>query len=177
MRRQGRRPQINRIPGQEFGLAVELEKLPSAAAEPAEAAAAEGCVSDLTGVEWVCIHPDDSIGEGESFGTSVTRYMNANDPQRLIGPFAVAGVPIGDACPDCVYTWSKASGPTVQGFHWSQAGSVLMIYLPISSGGTSPSTVTYGGSTQTFTFTLTVDCPDSGQSGVVGILTFVIELE
>lgn len=175
MRRHGKQPGIGVIPGQEFGLNIELKKIqpePITIEEPA--AAGGSCVSDITGVVW----KDISISRGPdpnnppSLGTSVQRELGPTSG-RPLGPWELAGVPIGDICPDCTLTWSLTSGPGLIDPIWSQAGNTLVVVAAPLIGVVTLYVISAG----TYVWTLSVDCPDSGQSGTVGTLTLIANQE
>ena len=123
-----------------------------------------GCISDITGVEWI------NAITGTPVGTSVAKFTSFSTDRPLGSGWSHVGVPIGDVCPDCELIWSGGPGEGGSGLAYQFIGGHVIV-VPGLLGNS-----TVGGAIQedTWTFTLTVNCPESGQTGVVGSLTYTV---
>lgn len=159
-------PGITDVTGRDNALDIRLnDVIPQA---PAEQIISGGCVSNITGVTWL----DASINVTDhhnptDLGITEQRVISATS-QRPLGPWSMVGIPIGDICPDCVLTWALTNPTGSPSIYWQATGGLLFVGSGLPTGLTTSGAVTPD---VTFIWTLSVNCPDSGQSGTVGTLT------
>lgn len=164
----GNPPDSRVIPGYDDGLSVRLnDGQPEQAQEVIETAGP--CVSNITGVNWFDASSQSVGTNPTSLGVYVERDTFDTN-HRPLGPFALIGMPVGDICPDCVLDWQLTTSPVGYTLYWIDAGRGIYVSEALATGFVSATAVTEG----TYIWTLSVNCPDSGQSGVVGTLELLI---
>ena len=107
MRRHGRQPGVNRIPGQQFGLNLALKKQNRPEPEETDEETAPDCICDVTGVRWN--NPSTGV-----FDTTSRTIDLSNLPTAANYPRAAL---VGDTCPG-----ADLSGITTS---WSSENSLV----------------------------------------------------
>jgi len=122
------------------------------------------CVSQIESAQWIGADDGDL---GDELGDSVMRDAEKYDGDNqfyVLGDWSVIGTPIGAACPDCELTWRQTTGG--DGLNWIQAGDVIFI----------PGTYSVYNDEGPWHFDLSIDCSESGESGVVAGLDFAVDI-